>query len=272
MRPALTLSSLAARFAAPGPPDSQVAKFLRENRLTPQEMAMREKRRQPTAVMLGGALAKQVDSTTCGSAVLTMVKATVDPAYRAYLQEENQGDLRFGLAQRQAKEATCAAALGPLRWPGALGTPPWTLAREISVPGYGYRSTAVDDGSVRGSRILAAAYHATRAGLPVPLYSGGDSRTALTHAVPRHVVLAVPPADATTPTVRIDERGVPHYHSDERSWERIPTMVIYDPASGHVERVELQELYARSTPSRALGNWTHICWAVLPYRVSAQTQ
>lgn len=263
-----SLSRLASIFAAPPPPDSHTAKFLRENRLSAEEMAIREKRRQPVPVSLGGAPATQADNTTCGSAVLTMIKATVDPDFRRYLDEPDQGDIRFSLAQRQAQAATCQSALGPISWPRALGTPPWTLAREIKVPGYRYRSTPLDDETLRGSRILAAAYHATRAGLPVPLYSGGNLTDGLAAAVPRHVVLAVPPADANTPVVRIDQEGQAHFQVAERSWEPIPTMTIYDPSAGMVERVELQELFARTTACRALGNWTHVCWALLPYRAA----
>ncbi|WP_110851813.1 hypothetical protein [Georgenia satyanarayanai] len=211
-------------------------------------------------VLLGGARARQVDATTCGSAVLVMLAATGDPALAQWLEtgqlpagprppevphEDVPGGAaeRFAAAQQRVKAATGRRALGPLPWPAGLGTPPWTAAREARFPGVRYRVRPVDDTTEDGATVLGLVEAANRRGHPVPLYTGGDVRGGLAHAVPRHVVLAVPPPSGA---------AVPG------------TLRIYEPSRGSVLTVPSADLLGRTEPLRALGGWTHVVAALLP--------
>lgn len=211
-------------------------------------------------VLLGDARARQVDATTCGSAVLVLLAATGDPGLAEWLETgrvptgarppEIPADAgsrdaaeRFAAAQRQVKQATTRRALGVLPWPGALGTPPWTAAREARFPGVRYRVHPVDDASSDAAAILDLVEAAGRRGQPVPLYVGGDLRGGVAQAVPRHMVLAVPPAPGAS----------------------LPgALGVYEPAQGSMFSVQRAELLGRTTPHPALGGWTHVVAALLP--------
>jgi len=160
---------------------------------------------------------------------------------------------RMAAAQRHVKWRTGARALGPLRWPAALGTPPWTAAREARFPGVRYRGVPVDDASPAAATLLARVHGATLAGIPVPLYTGGDLGRGLAGAVPRHVVLAVPPPS-----------DVPHRGRDQAGE---PVLHLYDPSDGRVHQVLLADLLGRTSPHPALGGWTHVVWILLPSSV-----
>lgn len=211
-------------------------------------------------VLLGGARARQVDGTTCGSAVLVMLAATGDPALAEWLESGrlpegprppeipvgevvDEAGERFAAAQREVKRATARRALGPLPWPAALGTPPWTAARAARFPGVRYRVRPVDDSSAEAPAILELVEAANRRGQPVPLYVGGDVRGGVAHAVPRHVVLAVPPPPGAALS---------------------GTLHLYEPAAGSVHSVQTADLLRRATPHPALGGWTHVMAALLP--------
>lgn len=159
---------------------------------------------------------------------------------------------RMAAAQRHVKWRTGARALGPLRWPSALGTPPWTAAREARFPGVRYRGVPVDDASPSAAALLDRVHEATLAGVPVPLYTGGDLGRGLATAVPRHVVLAVPPPP-----------DAPHRGRDGAG---DPVLHLYDPSDGRVHQVPLADLLGRTAPHRALGGWTHVVWILLPGR------
>ena len=216
-------------------------------------------------VVLGGARARQVDGTTCGSAVLVMLAATGDPELARWLETGDlpsgplppeippelaagrpvpSAEARFAAAQRHVKKRTRSDALGPLRWPASLGTPPWTAAREARFPGVRYRVRPIDDGAPDAVAVLDRVTAATGRGHPVPLYTGGDVRRGLAQAVPRHVVLAVPP-----PPTKRPEPDVIH---------------LYEPGHGNVHRLPLSALLGRTTPHPALGGWTHVMVALLP--------
>ncbi|MEE6273695.1 hypothetical protein V2J56_10090 [Georgenia sp. MJ206] len=214
-------------------------------------------------VHLGGAPARQVDETTCGSAVLVMLAATGDPVLATWLETGALPDSaglppevplerdgldaagRFAAAQERVKAATGRRALGPLPWPAAYGTPPWTAAREARFPGVRYRVRPLDDGSRGGASVLAAVRSATLRGIPVPLYTGGDLRSGLATAVPRHVVLAVPlPAGARDAAADV--------------------LHLYEPGRGTVYRVRTEDLLDRTEPHPALGGWAHVVAALLP--------
>ena len=212
-------------------------------------------------VLLGGARARQVDGTTCGSAVLVMLAATGDPGLAGWLETgrlpsgEGRPEIpagvstdldateRFAVAQHEVKRRTRQHALGPFPWPAALGTPPWTAAREARFPGVRYRVRPIDDGAQDASDVLSRVATATARGIPVPLFTGGDLRGGPAHAVPRHVVLAVPPPPGT---------AVPE------------VLQLYEPGRGAVHRVALDSLLDRRDPHPALGRWTHVVAALLP--------
>lgn len=216
----------------------------------------------------GTAAARQIDGTTCGSAVLTMLAAAGDPLLALWLAVGSTcggyrppelrgveldtppgGDpdagaaARFGAVQESVKRRSNRGALLGCPWPAALGTPPWGAAAVARYPGAGYRSVLVDDS--RGSEISAVLARAARAldrGIPVPLYVGGDLVSGIAAAVPRHVVLLT-----------------------GRDGDRV---TVYEPTQGRVHRVAVEELVRPSGPSPALGGWTHVDWALLPVRLA----
>lgn len=211
-------------------------------------------------VLLGGARARQVDATTCGSAVLLMLAATGDPALAEWLETgrlppgprppevpeqpvAGGAAERFAAAQERVKAATGRRALGPLPWPAGLGTPPWTAAREARFPGVRYRVRPVDDTTDDGATVLGLVEAANRRGHPVPLYAGGDVRGGAAQALPRHVVLAVPPPPGA---------AVPG------------ALRLFEPSRGSVFTVPSTELLGRTEPLPALGGWTHVVAALLP--------
>ncbi|MBE7700080.1 hypothetical protein H9623_07140 [Oerskovia sp. Sa1BUA8] len=235
-------------------------------------------------LVLGRARAVQVDGTTCGSAVLAVLAAAGDPVVALWLvagTDVSQGSCahvvtegaagatareletssgRFAALQRLLKARTTHAALGPLPWPGSLGTPPWTAARDARYADVRYTHRIVP-GAGDKDPVLASALRSAAAGVPVPLYTGGDVGTGWSTAVPRHVVLlaGVSPAAAGA-------RGGPAELFGGR-W-----CTVYEPSSGALHRLRVADLLegarADREPSkavrRALGGWPHVTWAVLP--------
>lgn len=208
------------------------------------------------------AAGRQTDATTCGSASLVLLAATGDPLLAAWLVTgrlvggyrsaelglapasalealaERAPAERFGAVQRVVHGRSAANGLGPWPWPLALGTPPWGAARTARFPGVAYRHAVVDDADPAG---LAAALRRVsawvRAGVPVPLYTGGDSSRGWRTAAPRHVVLAV--------------GAVPG------------GLEVVEPSAGR--RLVLED--DSTGPREALGGWSHLAWVVLPVAV-----
>lgn len=225
---------------------------------------------------IGGVHAVQRDQTTCGSACLVVLAALGDPALERWIAAGTRPDgprpeipddrqtralaedgltldspeRRFDAAQRVVKQATSHRALGPLSWPDRFGTPPWAAAREARFPGVRYRWTTLDDRAERGAQVLAAVHSATRAGIPVLLYTGGDLGRGLAYAVPRHVVLALP-QDGTDGRQGVDDSGA-------------PVLTLYEPSRGLDHQVPVADLLARTGPLKALGSWSHVVMALLP--------
>lgn len=212
----------------------------------------------------GDTVVRQVNGRTCGAAVALVLAADRDPALAAWLQTGRRiGEVRppilatvtreeldlpttaerLVVAQRSAFDLVRRGALLGWDWPAAWGTPPWGLARVAGLQGIDYTDVMVNDRDVAATRrVLRTVKAATKLGLGVPLYSGGDLGPggSVTKALPRHVVLALP------------YRG-----RDEK-------LRIYEPSTGRIFAVAIDSLLARMRRSRALGNWSHVMWAVLP--------
>jgi hypothetical protein len=209
---------------------------------------------------VGGAPARQVDGTTCGSAVLALLAAAGDPVLALWLQTGSRAGapvadddgsragagapasaaVRWQRLQQVVKRRTSRRALGPFPWPAALGTPPWGAARTARYAGVRYAHRMADGAG--GRAVLEAAVRAAAAGIPVPLFTGGDLSGGLAAAVPRHVVLLTA-ADAAG-----------------RRW-------VYEPSSGTVHRLDGDRLgggAVQTAVRRALGGWPHVVWALLP--------
>lgn len=208
---------------------------------------------------------RQTDTTTCGSAVLAMLAATGDPSLAIWLVTgalpvgaptppemvgAPQGALallsgaraerRFAALQRVLKRRSTEHALFGLRWPGMFGTPPWGAARVARFPGVAYHHQPLDDTDRVGlAGVLHAVTEAATAGIPVPLYSGGDTARGLRTAVPRHVVLVVGTG--------------PH------------GLRVFEPGSGRVMTVSTTDLLAGDRPLPALGGWQHLTWVLTPH-------
>lgn len=201
---------------------------------------------------------RQHDGASCGAAVLAMLAALGDPELATWLITGSVGAVRppelrgatprqlEALADRPIEHRSAAlqrvlkrrATSGVVGWPGALGTPPWGLARTARFGGVAYRHRPVDDAEpdhLAGviDRISAAA----ALGVPVPLYSGGDSSRGWASAVPRHVVLAV----GSTPN----------------------GLRIWEPGEGRCRTVSRADL-GSGEPQPALGRWSRLVWVVLP--------
>ncbi|WP_371152616.1 hypothetical protein ABYF34_04900 [Buchananella felis] len=184
--------------------------------------------------LLRSGLMRQVDQTTCGSAVLVALRAAGEGRLDQALAQPNE------LEQLGMHAATSYRGLGPLTWPQRFGTPPWAAAREARFPGARYvvRWLTPVVSAPRAASVLAAAHHATQLGFPVPLYCGGAPGLSV-EGLPRHVVLALPGGGG--------------------QWR------IYDPAVGSV--FELGERELLTSPGESLGGWSHLWAALLPVPV-----
>lgn len=218
-----------------------------------------------------GRPAVQVDGTTCGAAVGAMVLAAGDPVVALALET---GTVLAGVRHPELGPAVDAAAvgfdalqrhlhgrtsrravLGLLPWPRRLGTPPWTLAREARCADVRFRHVVVDATDEARTGALAARIDVhLRAGTPLPLFTGGASRTGWPTAVPRHVVLLV--GDANPPGGTITDSG---------SGPGLPRAAwrVYEPSRGLVLTVDAATW---AVPERrdAWGRWSRPHWLVLP--------
>lgn len=216
------------------------------------------------AVRIGGATAAQPDGVTCAATGLLLLNAAYDPALAGWLEHGELPDGgatppeiarltsaelattepggRLRLAAAAVHRRATARTLGPFGWPRAIGTPPWGVAREARVPGVRYAHRAVDDrDDAVMDLVLDVVVRATRAGYPVPLYSGGDRSRGWQTAMPRHLVLALPSSSGATGPLR-----------------------VYEPGSGRIRTIEPAELRARTVPHPALGGWPHLAWVLVP--------
>ena len=220
-----------------------------------------EGRRAATEPLTLARAGAQRSGVTCGPAALAMLATLGDPFLAWWLATgERIGPIPELAAAApvvldrlaEAGPATRASALhsvlharlargalGPFDWPARFGSPPWALARAARFLDVRYRAVAADDTDrAHQEDLVARVRDAVGRGVPVPLYSGGDTSRGVDAAVPRHVTLAVAASDAG--------------------------LEVFDPAGGALRSVDWEALVTGSGTGRALGGWPHLCWVVLP--------
>jgi hypothetical protein len=268
-RPLLAAAGLGER-SQPDPravarPPEGLGRLARDVALTPAQkrLAHAPLRGGRTGVLRWDGVPITQGATSCGAMSLLVLAAAGDPVLAAWLTtgvrvgstpppelaRATREDLaapgvagRVAVAERLLFARARSHAIGPLPWPAAIGTPPWTAAREARFRGVRWTHTAVHDADVARTRaVLETVRRATELGIPVPLYTGGDAAKGLATAVPRHVVLAVPSSRPKQGELR-----------------------IYEPSGGRVHAVAVDALLARRRSMPALGHWSHVVWAVLP--------
>ncbi|WP_402464316.1 hypothetical protein [Isoptericola aurantiacus] len=200
----------------------------------------------------GGTPARQTSQVTCGAAVLTVLRYAGDPASALRLATAPDPAAAFAADQEAVHRASTRGPRGLPGWPTRFGTPPWGAAREARYGPVAYTHRVVGaPGSGAARRVLDAALAAAAAGVPVPLYSGGDLGRGVPTAVPRHVVLLT----AVTGT------------GGEAAAR------LYEPSSGTLHALSaalLRDGVVTAARTRALGGWPHLVWAILPRGRSGQ--
>ncbi|MFP7696559.1 hypothetical protein [Trueperella sp. LYQ143] len=204
-------------------------------------------------MQIGGYTLRQSTPYTCGAMVVLLARYLCDTDFRQHLDANPH---RIAEYEVEIFDQIRRNQQGIRLWPRRWGSPPWLLAQTMSnilaqcsdspdgkQTRVCYWDRPVAPHTELGHTIVDWILHATCCGYPIPLYTGGDLRSGVRAAIPRHVVLALPGA-GTTP-------------------EGIPEIAIYDPASGKIYRVPIYALADRETPLAAFGHWTHIVWAVL---------
>ncbi|MDN4479964.1 hypothetical protein [Demequina muriae] len=256
-------STIIERAVAAGAPITAVAGFAAAWDTFPRTAQEAIRRPQGAGlghVRFGAVRATQVDETTCGAAVMAMMLMMGDPLVAAWLMTgrhfgdylprevlavtlDGPGartiDERWHALQRVLHHQTTRTGLWVAPWPRALGTPPWRLDDETRFAGVRFRGAVLDDSDA--GAVTAAVAHASAAlrdGIPVPLYTSGDSDAGLASVVPRHVVLL---------TGRTD-------HGFQ----------VYEPGSGRIVPLAEARLFGPGPKEPAYGQWTRASWLVLP--------
>ncbi len=211
-------------------------------------------------VFLAGTLARQVDQTTCGAASMALMLMIGDPfvalwvagghRFGGYVPPEvasirigarlDTVERRWHALQRVIHAATVRRGLLLLLpWPERLGTPPWRVNNATRFAGLAFRGSVVDDTDEADiDALISHASAALRDGIPVPIYASGDSARGIDTVIPRHVVLLV----------RRLERG----------------FSAYEPGSAQLYAITDAEIRDGGSGLRALGNWSHVSWMILP--------
>ena len=229
----------------------------------------------------------QTDATTCGPTCLLAARLLLAPGERAAVTSDLAQEMAAAPLGREGKQLVSVLSrqqvrlqramnirgLGILPWPKALGSTPWSVARQMTeiasacTPGSGRRRYTVtwvsDHGPAWGSEVTSIR-EALAGGLPVILVTGGPlvlddaeseptARTRLraslarTPAVPRHYVLALP-----WHAIGQDDPGKGRAH-------------IYEPSSGAVRALDLTAPRDPHRPGpRELGNWPRVLAVIAP--------
>lgn len=131
---------------------------------------------------------RQPDQRSCGAAVLVVARMLHDADYASYVDSVSAFEQEVLAVHRRVTGTVDALGRAQLPWPQALGTPPWAVAREMSViTGTPYRSHFVRQ---RPGRVLDEVVAAVDRGNEVPLFIGN-------RWLPRHVVLVLDAALTT---------------------------------------------------------------------------
>ena len=236
----------------------------------------------------------QTDGTTCGPTCLLAARLLLAPGERTAVTDDLAQEMAASQPGREGKHllsvlshhqvriqrAMNVHGLGALPWPKALGSTPWSVARQMTeiasacAPGGGCCRYAVrwvsDHGPAWGSEV-ASIREVLAGGLPVILVTGGPlvldsdmvaepgagsvgsagsrlrASLARTPAVPRHYVLALP-----WRSVEQDDPGEGCVH-------------IYEPSSGSVRPLDLTAPRDPHRPGpRELGNWPRVLAVIAP--------
>ncbi|MBE7325940.1 hypothetical protein IEQ44_14915 [Nocardioides sp. Y6] len=178
--------------------------------------------------LLSGGELRQPDAVSCGACVAVVATAL----HQGAPPPADFGSEVWALHRRLT---SCADLDGRRQWPWPRwwGTPPWALARHLTVvSGREHRVLWVRTGARRVVRRVTAAL---RDGAPVAVYVGS-------RLLPRHVVLALPVAQAGVPT------------TTDLRW------TVHDPASGRTRHIDLDAWRrGRLTPG-----WPRPWWVVVP--------
>jgi hypothetical protein len=120
-----------------------------------------------------------------------------------------------------------------------MGTPPWRVSNTTRFAGVACRGAVVDDTDDADiDALISHASAALRDGIPVPIYASGDSARGLDTVIPRHVVLLV-------------RRTADGFSA-------------YEPSSARLHPITDAQLREGGAGLRALGNWSHVAWMILP--------
>ncbi len=211
-------------------------------------------------VAFGRVKAIQVDQTTCGAAVMGLMAMMTDPFVALWVASgQHAGDYRppevlriesermatgtveqrWKSLQRSNHLASTRHALWVVSWPRAWGTPPWRIDDVVRCAGVKFDSVTIDPGNEVDTRAILTHVSAALAdGIPVPLFTSGDSARGLSTVIPRHVVLAVA---RTADGLR-----------------------LYEPSRGALYSVTEQQLATPGAALPALGHWNRLAVAVVP--------
>ena len=231
----------------------------------------------------------QTDATTCGPTCLLAARLLLAPGERTAVTDDLAQEMTVSPLGREGKQlvsvlsrqqlrlqrAMNVRGLGVLPWPKALGSTPWSVARQMTdiastcTPGGGRRRRYTvrwvsDHGPAWGSEV-ASIREVLAGGLPVILVTGGPlvldtlaegeptararlrASLARTPAVPRHYVLALP-----WRAIGQEDPGEGRAH-------------IYEPSSGAVRPLDLTAPRDPHRPGpRELGNWPRVLAVIAP--------
>lgn len=162
---------------------------------------------------------RQPDARSCGAAVTVVHRMLTDPDYADHVHDDFADEV---LATHRRLTGWRHPAGGlQVPWPRALGTPPWSIAQELT-----YRTRAAHSVRWIAPWRRDVALEALREALvaaPVPLYVGN-------RWLPRHVVLVVG-----------------------------PDLLTYNPASGGTVRLDPEAFLAAALPfSRWTHPWAWV--------------
>lgn len=234
----------------------------------------------------------QMDPTTCGATCLLAARALAghEPASWAAGASGAGGATDSGAgapspeelaqAQRSIQRSLNHRAIARLApWPSALGSTPWSLARELArLTGRRYRVRWTRDTGRAFPEALEDARAHLADGLPVLLLTGGPllrppaepagwrgrarAVVAAGPAIPRHYVLALPWGGAA-PATADPAAGPSAGPTAGPGWLR-----LYEPSGGRVHEIDLLaprgEGARRGSGPEALGHWPTVLALILP--------